>query len=248
MDYQLYDIYFFVGIVLGAVSLVYIFWNGVGFKSKSKEIRTYLGVAATLLISTALAMIGNRLDVFFLGYYLDFEQLGIYGVALRVSVVISVMTAVMSTIMIPRAAAAATDQLKFKRYVQLGFFYSVIQLVFALILLILIEPLIVLVFGGEYVNATFPAALLILQVLILSVGIPYKALIQCGDRPSRLIYISLIRLIFTVPLMMFLVPHYGVSGAAIAITSTTFLVTMIVIVLAVKYRPLQECATEGSKK
>ena len=233
------SVYLAVGIVLSMLELLATFRGFTFHQSDLEVIRPYLGAAMALFTSTAIGMVSGRLDVFFIGYYLDFSELGVYGVALRISVVVSVMTGAISTIMIPRAAEAAIDSTKFRRYIALGGFYSAIQFMFAMVLLLFIEPLIIIVFGIEYSRAALPTTILIIQVLIFSSGIPYQALLQCGARPSRMIYIAIIKFVITVPLMMFLAPSYGVTGAAVAVTTTTFLTTIIMVMLAIKHRPMR---------
>lgn len=234
----IYKVYILVGLVLGLWSIMVTYRGQVFEKTSMKHVRSYLAASSVLLVSTALTMVGNRLDVFFLGHYLNFEQLGVYGVALRISIIISVMTAVMSIVMIPRATEAAADSEKFKRYMALGGFYAGIQLVFGVILLLLVGPLIHVMFGAEYSHAVLPASILIGQVLATSIGIPFQSLLQCGGRPSRMVYIALIRIILTVPLLQWLIPRYAVVGAALAVTTTTLLLTVIMMFLAIKHRPV----------
>lgn len=231
-------VYAITGVLLAVLAFFVVWDHSVYRLEYIEKFRAYLWVALALLASTALTLIGNRLDVFMLGYYLEFEELGMYGVALRISIVVSVLTGAMATIMVPKAAAASADTEKFKKYLALGAFYCAIQIVSAVILVMLIDPLITLLFGSEYLAASIPAAILIVQVLASSIGVPFQALLQCGDKPSIMIYVSLIRVVISVPLLLFMIPRYSVNGAAIAITLTTTLMTAVMIWLAVKDRPI----------
>ena len=232
-------VYLVVGFVLSLWAIKNALVIGRLLIGRGSEIRAYLAVSMTLLLSVALNLIGNRLDVFFLGHYLNFEELGIYGAALRMSIVISVLTAVMATVMIPKAAAAAEDPAKFKRYISLGAFYSFVQLVGGLLLLLLLEPLMSLVFGDGYLDAVMPASILVCQVLVTSFGLPFQALIQCGERPSQLVYITLAKVIVSAILLFNLVPQFGVIGAALAILVTTILMSFLLVIIAWRARPVE---------
>lgn len=235
-------VYLIAGVVLSlwAISRTLVISNLC--RGNYSRIRSYIVVSLTLLMSIAFNLVGNRLDVFFLGHYLDFEQLGVYGVALRMAIVLSVITGVIGTILIPRAAEAASDLRKFKRYLALSCFYVVVQLIGAVVLLLILEPIIATIFGIEYMSAVVPASILICHVLVTSIGVPFQALIQCGDRPGRLIYITLVKIMVSVTLLLYLVPQYGVIGAAGAILISTSVMTLWVLANALRDRPREVLA------
>ena len=137
----------------------------------------------------------------------------------------------------PMATDATSYANKFRRYIALGGFYSICQTIIAVILLIFLETIIIMVFGSAYRAATFPAALLILRVLFLSVGVPYQALLQCGSKPGVLVYISIGRILVSVPFLLYLIPKYGINGAAGAITLSTLFMTSLMFVISFQARP-----------
>lgn len=235
---RIFNVYLTVGLVLALFTAIYLSTRLSIDDMTKGNIVIYIKTSFILIVSMAIAQIGNRLDVFFLSSYLNYEQLGIYGVALRLSIVVSIFTATIQTIMMPRATAATRDIDKFRRYLSLSGFYGFIQVVCGVVLLFLIEDIILLLFGDGYSDSVLPASILIIQALVVSLGIPFQALLQCGDKPSLMIAISIFRVLVAVPVLIYLVPIYGVVGASISVLITTVLLTFVVIAVAMKLRPV----------
>ena len=236
IDYVM-GLYLFIGVGLSFWAIKQVFLISRLYSAGDTKIRPYLVVSLTLLVSATFNLVGNRLDVFFLSYLLSFEQLGIYGAALRLSIVVSVLTGVISMIMIPKAAKAAAEPEAFKRYLMLGGFFNAVQIMVGLLLLLILHPLIILVYGDQFLAAKEPAIFLVGQVLVTSLGVPFQALIQCGEKPGTMIYVTLTKITVSASLLYYLVPEYGVNGAAAAILLTTLAMTMLVTVIAFNARP-----------
>lgn len=234
----IFNVYLSIGIVLALITTLILAVKFSSNDGAGQDVRSYLKTALTLLVSMAIAQVGNRLDVFFLGGYLDYEQLGIYGAALRLSIVVSIFTATIQTIMMPRATAASRDIEKFRRYLLLSGFYGGIQVVCGIILLFLIEDIMLLLFGQGFSDSVLPASILIVQALVVSLGIPFQALLQCGSKPSIMISISLTRMLVAIPMLIYFVPAHGVVGASVSVLLTTILLTFIIVIVAIRRRPV----------
>lgn len=237
-------IYVGVGILVGFAGLAYVAVAERGSRGDPQEdtlapriIRKYLVTAAGLLLAKALSLLSIRLDVFFLGKWLSYEDLGLYGVALRVSVLVSLITAVTGTLVLPRAAEAMADAGRFRRYLGLAGLYIGLQTIAAVLLLFFARPIIGLVFGAEYEAAAWITGLLLLQALFTAYGGPFQALMQCGMRPSLSIMIAGFRLVISVPLLWYAVPEYGVEGAAVVVTLVAIIVSTIQFGIVWRRRP-----------
>jgi O-antigen/teichoic acid export membrane protein len=233
----IFSVYLATGFSLAFIAAVILVRKVIASRKVEIDVAPYLKSAFILLLSMSIAQIGNRLDVFFLSKSLDFEQLGIDGVALRLSIVISVFTATIQTIMMPKATAASRNLDAFKQYLRLSSFYGFIQVVCGVVLLFILNDLIVILFGHGFSDSVFPSGILIVQALVMSLGIPFQALIQCGNRPSIMIGISLVRVFVAIPMLMYFIPLYGVVGAATSVLITSFMLTLIIIALALRHKP-----------
>lgn len=189
----------------------------------------YFRVALVLLLAEMVNQTSNRLDVFFLAAFVGFEDIGLYGSAIRVSVVVAIMTTTVSTVMLPKAAAALHDARKLKRYIALALFYAAIQTGIAVLVVTYMEHLIVLLFGERYLPARDIASLLVVQVLVTAYGSPAQSLVQCGRHPSHMFYIALTKPALNVLMLPPMIGWYGLTGAALAVAITAGAVTLLMI-------------------
>lgn len=222
---------------LGFAAAVWIVSQGYRSTRVSRDVfLRFLKVAGVLLLASTIGMVSLRLDVFILTSNLEFSELGQYGVALRISVLASFFTVTISTILVPKAVSALHDGKMFRRYLGLAAFYGVLQTMLALVVMFFMGQLVFLLFGESYEPAVPVGIILIIRVLLLSYGIPFKALIQAGPRPSYMIGITVLRLIVGFMLLSWWVPEFGLLGAAAAITVVEVLITVVMIAAALASR------------
>jgi len=89
-------------------------------------------IGGTLVASNALVNFTSRLDVFYLTPFLPFNELGIYGAAVRYSVIAGIITATITTIMLPKAPFAMNDRNRFDKYILEAGGYILLQTVLVL--------------------------------------------------------------------------------------------------------------------
>lgn len=223
----------FLGVAAAAWVVAQVYQSA---RVSAKELLIFFRVSGVLLLAAAIGMVSRRLDVFVLASNLGFSDLGQYGVALRISVLASFLTATVSTILVPKAVTALHDENLFKRYLGLAAFYAVLQTILALVVIYFMEQLVMLLFGEGYGQAVLVGTILIMQVLLLSYGVPFKALVQAGPRHSYMVGISVLRLIMGMILLSWWVPEYGLQGAAAAVATVEVLVTAVLIAAALASR------------
>lgn len=231
-------IYLSVAVILAVTTQAVLFRKVGRHEPADRElVANYLKVGGILLLSATINLTSARLDIFFLTKYVAFDDLGLYGIAVRFSIVISLLTAAISTVMMPKASGALHSPGRFRRYMGLAAFYAVGQTALALLVLAYIEPLILYLFGQTYVAAAQITTLLIMQVLLTSYGIPFQALVQCGRKPSLMLLITSGKLVAGLLLMPLVIPRYGLYGAAATVTVMTGGVTALLMLTALAQRP-----------
>lgn len=226
---------YLVGAVLFAI-VALVKMSGIIRANKGetkKHFRSYLSFGLLLLLSESVNLISARLDVFFIGSYLNYKELGLYGIALRISILMSVFSAILTTVMLPRAASAREDIDSFRRYIGLAGLYAMVQVIVALLIIVTMERLIGLLFGAAYLPATEVASLLVLQALFSSCTVPFQALIQCGGRPVLMLWVNGLKMLVNILLLSLLIPIYKMNGAATAVALST-LVTLLVSMAIVR--------------
>lgn len=200
------------------------------YKMAFKRLPSFYQIGGVLVVSNALLNFASRLDVFFLTPVITFQELGIYGAAVRYSAVAGIITGVITTIILPKAPLALNGGKKtFNRYIFEAVIYWGLQGILICGLILYMDFLIQIMFGAEYLSMKWLAILLLAQVFISSVGVPFQALLQCSRRPSIVLFLSSARLLVAFVLLKILVPLYGAVGGAIAMVSSTCFLTIIMI-------------------
>ncbi len=179
-----------------------------------------------LLISGMLSFFIGRLDIFMLGYYLGAGEVGIYNIALRIGTLSSIVLMSFKTIFAPVISSLYHRQKKEEMavlYKTVSKWITGINLI-ALSLIFIFSEDIMRVFGGEFTAGA-------LALIIIAVGEAFNA----GVGPAETIiimtgysvyefYISIHALIINAVLNLFLIPRYGLTGAAV-----TTLITLVFI-------------------
>lgn len=235
-------LYLYVAVFLSIITLIYLYPKIKGFIRLSLyQIKSFSRLASLLLLSSVLTLVSNRMDLFFLASYLDFESVGYYGAAVRVSIIVALITAAMTTVYVPRATAATESRSSFDKYMKTIILYSVIQTLLALLIVLNMDAVILLLFGEDYSSINLISSILVAQVLFEAYARGFQALIQCGPHPRFIVYSSVLRLFLSVVFLLYLVPEYGVVGGAISVALTSFIVAIVLIYIALRdCKPAQE--------
>jgi O-antigen/teichoic acid export membrane protein len=218
-----------VGFVFSAVSI----WLYVN--ARKGDIRPASVYSGLLLFSWPLLFAGllNRTNTYtetlVLGGFASSEQVGIYTICLKISIILTIFFEALNGIWAPFIAEifARSDLNKLANQFKAATYWAFsLTLPFAL-LMFLEAPTILAVFGPEYIQGALILRILVIsQVIYVLGGMSALVLIMTGY--SRL---NLMDLILTVLLSLLLdfmiIPTYGATGAAIASMATIGFVTLL---------------------
>ncbi len=163
----------------------------------------------------AIALVGARLDLAFVGGLSDAYELGLYGAASKVSGLILVGASSYMTVLLPEMSSALTpESLKRKQRNSV----VVVGLISAgLVMVALAADVIVHVFFGE----AFAAAASVLRILCAGIfftvlAYPVNASLFAMNKTAAYPVMSVISLAAFVGANIILVPRFGAEGAAMA--------------------------------
>ncbi|MGC8776267.1 MAG: flippase [Minisyncoccia bacterium] len=214
---------FALGYVFGTIlgSLVSL-WT---FKNYFKNIFSYfspglikiiLFAAWPFALSGFLSIFLTNTDIFLIGWFLDATQVGIYAAALRIIQLLYVLPGIITLSLIPAFSRLANkDDLKLKYLLESGI--KVLSLIaFPLTIggLILAKPIMLFIFGKEYVLGASSFA-----VLALTISIDFYAAILMNaifayDKQKYLSVYTGIGALLNVLLDLILIPRFGILGSA----------------------------------
>ncbi|MCP4607832.1 MAG: hypothetical protein GY845_03850 [Planctomycetes bacterium] len=109
-----------------------------------------------------------------------------------------------------------------------------IMLLLALVLLLVCKPIIRIMYGFAYFPSVKPFMLLLPGIVALSVSKIFTADLAGRGKPEYGTLAALISLAVNIPLNIYLIPRWGIAGAAFASTVAYCLVTLISLIAFLK--------------
>jgi O-antigen/teichoic acid export membrane protein len=183
------------------------------FRIAAKQLLSY-GIRSYII--DILGTLSGQVDQVLVVGLLSPSALGLYTVALSVSRVLSVFHASLLTVLFPKASALEQDDVirLTGRAVRISSFIATL----ASISLIVILPFIMVrLYGGAFKGVVPVARILCVEIVISgATSILCQAFMATG-RPGTIAVLQVIGLLLTVPFMLVLIPHLGLSGAALAL-------------------------------
>lgn len=192
-----------------------------------------------LVWSTLLILFMDASGRYFLAYFNDLEQAGIYGVALKISsifqiVIVQPFGMVWGGIMFQISKLPNARLLYSKVYA-----YVFVFAIAAALVLSIMSPTLFMIFApGSYSVAltVFPLILLIRAVSMLEYPATMGLYIEAKTRNFVPIYT--IGFIVNIALSFLLVPNYGVFGVGLSWLASWLIIIIMITISAHKYYPL----------
>jgi len=195
-----------------------------------------LSISVPMLLSNSLFLIMSWIDTIILGAFENTQEVGIYNVALRLSMITSVTLVAINSIAAPKFAEfwGNRDIEGLARVAQqstkLIFWVS-----FPILLLFLIFPECILgLFGEEFKMGAFALVILAMGQFINAVSGSVGYILQMTDKQKVFRNVVLFAVIVNILLCFSLIPAFGILGAAIA-NSVTIVFINVVSLFLIRY-------------
>ena len=168
-----------------------------------------------LTLSTLPQMLNVRLDQLLLVRYVNEADLGAYVTAFAWSSLASAALSAFGIVLFPRLAETGPAQRPsvLRRHLRPALAAGTCVTGLGVVLTPALLPRI---FGSKYVNAVGVAQLLVVAGVLLALSGVLAAALQGVSRPRSVLTSELVGLVATVVLLRYLVPRYGIEGAAFA--------------------------------
>jgi O-antigen/teichoic acid export membrane protein len=160
----------------------------------------------------------SYVDGVMLGYLRTDAETGLYTAAYKIYEGLTYAPLAISTVLTPRLSGLFTiDRIRHRTLALSGIAgSSALGLGVAVVAYAVAAPLLALLFGPEYVEATAPFRVLIIGIpVVFAIWILHAVAISV-DRERLLWRTGLVGLVVNVGLNLYTIPHYGPSGAAVA--------------------------------
>ncbi|MFC1893958.1 flippase [Chloroflexota bacterium] len=196
-------------------------FSGVGQFTINLEVKKLLLFSLPLLLISMLNMIIGWTDTLMLGLLITATDVGLYNAALPLSQLIGVIFSSLGFIYVPIVSQLFSKELLQEirsNYQVITKWIFFATLPFFLTILLFPKIILDLFFGPQYVEANTALQFLSVAVLIHIFLGPNGLTLLAMGKSRPLIFASLLAMILNIFLNFFLIPVWGILGAAIATT------------------------------
>ena len=236
------DVYlagFFILSVISSIHVLLFFKKG---SYTQKNILSYttkeiLKVSTPMAISAMAYFVMQSIDVIILAIYEGFDKLAYYSVSVKLATLIALALLSVNIVVAPKIAELyekkKTKEMQeiIKKSTRIIFIISVVTLLF----LVFFSETILGLFGQNYLVARQALIILIFGQFFNSLSGPGAIYLNMTKRQRVLNKILLTGLIVNIGLNFYLIPSYGISGAAIA-TLISFIFWNLIIILYIYHK------------
>ena len=233
---------------MGVIGLVlsYYFLNKNYFKHKRElqpqvNKKELMNFAIPIYLNQFLNSAIKFTPIFIMGYFLTNKDIGVYNVCFRVAMLVSVSLSAFRLIFSPTISALFAKnniQLIGQLYKTITKWIFTIALITFCIIILFAEP-VLNIFGSEFTTGINVLLLLIFGELInAGVGLVGNIIIMSG-RPKVALFNAAINFLMIITLCYFLIPEYGIIGAALSYAITVAFINLIRLFELYYYEKMQ---------
>jgi O-antigen/teichoic acid export membrane protein len=166
-------------------------------------------------------------EVFFIGLYCPIEEVGFYNIAARLaSMSMTLIPTAFTFVLLPAIAEqfGKGDMEKIKTINNISVRYLIIVALFlSAIQISLARPIITLLYGADYAPSVMLMQILTLPFALGSIAQVSSAVISGINQPGYILKTGVFLVLLSIGLDLWLIPRYGVTGAAVASSVSRFL-------------------------
>jgi O-antigen/teichoic acid export membrane protein len=209
-------------------------WKGLG-----SAYRLLVGYGIRAYGMNLLGTLAEKIDQALVVTLLSPSSMGLYTLALSVSRMLGLFHSSIITVLLPKIAARPIEEVVelTGRAVRVS---MTVTLLAALAVVIPIPFLIELLYGSKFLEAVDVFRILTGEVFIGGIVWVLAQAFMAVGRPGTLTIMEAISVLLTVPLMLTLIPIYGLEGAGLSLLFTTTFRLLFILVgypLILKVRP-----------
>lgn len=225
--------YFLTVLFTALINFIVIFkMSPLSFKINIAAIREMLSYGVRSSLERVFQRLIYRTSFFLINYFTVLKLVGYYSIALSLAEMILFIPAAVDTVLFPKLTSVnrkEADHLTSRVSRSLLF----LSIIIALLFFVFAKPLITLVFGLEYIPSITPLIILLPGIIMMSMYHAFSRNFSARGRPEINAFILLICLMLNIIFNLFLIPRWGINGAAWAAT-ISYSISVVVTILIFK--------------
>lgn len=216
----------FVVLLIRKIAKISLSYDRRLFKDSAKYgLKAYFGNLAQFL--------NYRLDMFLVAAFLAPAAVGYYSIAVGMAEGLWMLPGAIATVLFPRISSLKDTEAN-NLTPRIARHTFLITFVLSLILALLAEPLIKILFGFAFLPSLMPLLILLPGIIALGGAKTLTADLAGRGKPQFGAYAAFISLAVNIPLNLYLIPKWGISGAAFASSAAYIVATLTVIIAFIK--------------
>lgn len=189
------------------------------------DVKKLAGFGFQIFLSNLFLTTVFRVDTFFLNKMVSLSQLGLYSVSVNVGELLLLIPSAIGVALFPHLSGLEKKEQK-SAMCLVGRISFVIGLIGILGLAVIGYPFILIVFGRDFLPAFLPFLMLLPGLMAMTLNYAYSNYFSSIGKPMAGAYIFLVGLLINVLLNLWLIPIFGIAGAAISSSITYVVITM----------------------
>lgn len=216
----------FVILLIRKITKINLSYNRKLLKDSTKYgLKAYFGNLAQFL--------NYRLDMLLAAVFLAPGAVGYYSIAVGIAEKLWMLPGAIAIVLFPRISSLKDVEANNLTPTVARHTFLII-LILSLALAVLAKPLIKILFGSAFLPSVAPLLILLPGIIALSISKVLSAHLAGRRKPQFGAYASSTSLAVNVPLNLWLIPKWGISGAAFASSVAYTVATLMVIIVFVK--------------
>lgn len=156
-------------------------------------------------------------------------SMGLYTIAMSLSRMLNTFESAINVVLLPKASARPIPEII--KLVGQAVRVSAFVTALCIIPLMVLGPFFInFLYGEEFVEATSVFRILLIEVLLSGINWMLAKSFMAAGKPGTVTVLQGIGLSITIPLMLFLIPRYGLIGAGSALLISTSIRSVLILV------------------
>lgn len=225
-----------IGVLLSSVFLLK--------KVRMDQTRLNLGLIGDLFKYGFKTHIGNilkdlsyRLDILIIGYFLPASSVGFYVAAVNIAEIVWKIPDAIGTVLLPRVAKIGADSARELTPAVSRIVFIMVSFM-AVCLAIFSREIIVLFFGLEFLPSHTALLFLLPGMISLTIWKIIATDLIAEGYPAEYSLTAMVSLIASIILDLWLIPRFGVDGAALACSAAYILATLAIVFIYTQFTRL----------
>jgi len=180
-------------------------------------------------ISSLLAFLVLKSDLFFVNYYLSKQDLGYYSLAVSFIDYIYLLPVVIGTVLFQQFSSMRDIGEKFRMMEKISFYFIIFYALFLFCMYLSSDYLITSIYGKEFVGSVIPVRILLVAIFFMGIQTVQVQWLNTTGYPVEILYSWGVALLVNVLINRIFIKNYGLYAV-----STSTLIAYIIMFLSIR--------------